>query len=861
MKLEAVFTSHREFYKFAERVAGALSDRGSAIVSAPPGTGKSTLLPLALLDTPGRIIMLEPRRLAARAVAARMAHLLGEEVGDTVGVRVRFDSRVSARTRIEVVTEAVLTRKLQRDPELSGVSTLLFDEFHERNLHADLGLALALDARSVLRPDLRIGLLSASLDNARVAQLLDGAPVMSYDAQPHPVAFSYLGDVSIHGGIRKALAASHADVLVFLPGMREIRRTESALRQTPFHEADGASISVAVLHGQLPRAEQDAVLVPNAVGRRRIILATNVAETSLTIPGVDAVVDSGLAREASFDPRTGLSGLVTVRISQAAALQRAGRAGRLGPGVCMRLWTESEHHARERFSTPEIAQADLVPLALELAAWGAGDPSELRWLDEPATGPYAKACAVLRDLGAFDHTGRITTLGRRLNELPVHPRLAAMLIANREVDVETACVLAAVLEGGAPWRGPAHERPLALADAVTAVMSANQHVSKGVSVAAVRQIQRVAKSLHAGLRRETGKSEGASRRSTHADTEQVSNVGVLLLRAFPDRIARHSGSAGRFVLNSGKALRIATSDPLSRAAFLVVPVVDAGATEAIGRLAAPVTLAQLEAVLADRIVTADRVYFDRRESAVLAQRERRIGQLRLTEVALSSPSPEATVKAMLDGVRAVGLTALPWSPALRQWQARVMTVRRLFPEGTRHQLDAATDVDFWPPIDDATLTATVAEWLGPFLSGVTRVSHLARVDLRAALESLLPYAAHAVLARLTPTTMVLGSGREAPLKYEQESPPTLAMPLQEAFGMPLTPTIGDGRERVVLHLLSPARRPLQVTSDLEAFWVSAYPQVRKEMRGRYPKHVWPENPAEAPPSRTGLKHNRTRKYQ
>ncbi|WP_425386952.1 ATP-dependent helicase HrpB [Elioraea tepidiphila] len=780
---------------------GAL-ERGNAVLVAPPGAGKTSVVPLALLHAAwrapeARILVLEPRRVAARAAARRMASLLGEQVGGTVGLRTRLDAAVSAATRIEVVTEGLLVRRLHADPGLSGIACVVFDEVHERSLDADLALALTRDLQAV-RPELRLVAISATLDGAAFARLLD-APVIESAGRMFPVAVRWAArdddprDLPERAAAtaQRALAETSGDILVFLPGMAEIHRAEAALADAP--------AVVRPLHGELPPEAQDLALRPDADGRRKIILATAIAETSLTVEGVTAVVDSGFRRAPRFDPGSGLTRLATVRISRAAAEQRAGRAGRLGPGVVFRLWTEAAHRGLAASDRPEILEADLAPLALDLAAWGA-DPSALPFLDPPPAGALAAGRELLRTLGALDATGAITPRGQLMARLGAHPRLAAMMVAARErgeAEAALAAELAAVLEERDPLRG---------ADASADIRLRLGRLGGAAARAAAQYRRRL----------------GVSARDGDPD-----HAGVLLAAAFPDRIAMARGAPGAFLLANGRGARLSPADPLARAPFLAVAALDLSGTDARIRLAAPLARAEVETLAAARIATTEDVAWDDQAGAVRARRRRVLDALVLDETPIADPEAALVARGLCAGVRARGLGVLPWTPAARNLQARVALM--------------AAHEPGWPDLADAALAATLEHWLAPQLAGVRNLGELARLDLAAILRGLLGWERAASLDAALPTHLALPHGR-AMIDYTRD-PPTVSARAQALFGLAATPRLAGGRVRVQIELLSPAGRPIAVTGDLAAFWRGGWAEVRKAMRGRYPKHAWPEDPS------------------
>ena len=823
----------------------ALAAREAAVLQAPPGAGKTTVVPLALLREPwlkGRsILVLEPRRLAARAAAARMAQLLGENVGETVGYRIRFETKVSARTRIEVLTEGILTRRLQRDPELEGVGLVIFDEFHERHLHADLALALCLDSQRALREDLKIIVMSATLDGQAIAALLNGAPVITSSGRLHPVTIHYLPSnpdepfaVAVSKAVSQALAAHDGDVLAFLPGAWEIRRTQELLAA-----AVGPDTRVYPLYGDLPWDAQAQALQPGRAGQRKVVLATPIAETSLTIEGIKGVVDSGFARVPQFDPKTGLTRLATVRISRASAEQRAGRAGRLAAGVCYRLWSESTQRGLIAHTVPEIKSADLVPLALELAQWGARDASALSWLDPPPAAALAQARTLLAELDALDADEHITPTGREMAQLPLHPRLAHMLLAARAIGaVALACDIAALLS----------ERDVLTGDARRST-DVRQRIE---AVAAFRRRGRVGAQSYGADPAACARVDQAARQwrrllkaAEDAATSNAEHLGSLLALAYPDRVAKQRAPGdARYVLASGRGARLPEHDAPWPAEFIVAASLDLGDRDGRIYLAAPVSLAELRAHLGARLRKHEIVQWDAVQQAVVACREERLGEVALATTALPETDPEALRAAMITGIRRLGLDALPWTPVLRTWQARVRSLGTWFPD------------EGWPDVSIPALADTLERWLGPYLDGVSRRDHLADIDLAAALHAMLDWRQQQRLEEGAPTHLRVPSGSRVRLDYTPGEPPVLAVKLQEMFGLSDTPCVGGGRIPVTLHLLSPARRPIQVTQDLRGFWERTYAEVKKELKGRYPKHPWPDDPWNATPTARTRRINR-----
>jgi ATP-dependent helicase HrpB len=814
-------------------LARTLDGHNAAVLVAPPGAGKTTRVPLALLDAPWakakKIIVLEPRRIAARASAERMAHTLGQKVGETVGYRVRFGSKVSRATRIEVVTEGIFSRQILDDPELNGIAAVLFDEFHERSLDADLGLALARDAQTGLREDLRILVMSATLDGARVARLLGEAPVVASEGRAFAVETRYLGrkadapvERQMADAIATALRADPGSVLAFLPGAAEIRRTQNLLAER-IHDA---AIEIVPLFGALNAAVQDRAIAPPPKGHRKVVLATSIAETSLTIEGVCIVVDSGLARVPRYEPDIGLTRLETVRASRAAVDQRRGRAGRTEPGVCYRLWDEPQTASLAAYTQPEILSADLSSLVLDLAQWGVSDPSSLAFLDPPPAPALKEARELLRELGALDGEGRITDEGRSLRALAMPPRLARMIVDSHRLGAGRAAAdIAAVLT----------ERGLG-----------GDHVDLDIRLDAFRrdrsQRAEAARSQAQRWASQVASSPspqgGGERRGLRTPEEEPSN-GIMLALAFPDRVARNRGN-GSFVLANGRGAALEQTAALSRSPYIAVAELTGTAMQGRILLAAPITQAEIEAHFADQIETADEISFDRGAMALRARRRKTLHAITLSEAPLALEPSEQTARIFADGLIAAGLDQLPWSKPIKQWRDRVMFLRAAEGELSENP---------WPDLSDDALAAQRETWLLPALLDKTSLKAFSATDLSEALLTLLPWSLRARLEKEAPTHFEAPTGTQLAIDYEAEQGPTIAVRLQELFGLTSHPSIARGAIPLVLELLSPAHRPVQVTRDLPGFWRGSYAGVRSDLRGRYPRHPWPEDPASAMPTR------------
>ncbi|MFC5452959.1 ATP-dependent helicase HrpB [Paenibacillus aestuarii] len=807
----------------------ALLHHQCAVLVAEPGAGKTTQVPLALLDEPwlqGRkIVMLEPRRLAARSAARYMAQQRGEQVGETIGYRVKNDTRVGPKTRIEVITEGILTRMLQSDPALEGIGAVIFDEFHERSLHADVGLAFSKQSQSLLREDLRLLIMSATIEAEEVAAMLDDAPVLRSEGRSYPVETRYLEkqlegrvETAVAKSIQHALQAHEGSMLVFLPGAAEIHRVESLLAPLQISQ----DVIVAPLYGNLSQEAQDLALTPCRHGQRKIVLATSIAETSLTVEGVTVVIDSGLMRVSRFSPRTGMTRLTTVPVSQASADQRRGRAGRLGPGVCYRLWTEQEHRHKPQAGTPEIREADLAPLALELAAWGVPDPAELVWLDPPPAPAYRQARELLVQLGALHESGGLTPHGKRLAELGLHPRLAHMVLQAVPLELGAmACELAVLLSERDILRA-AKDRDADVRTRIEALWRADRAEQRGeIDFGLCRRIAAEAKVLQQSLGiRPSGKETAAA-------------SGLLLASAYPDRIAQRR-STGRFLLSSGRGAVLPELQLLSNEPYLVAVELDDVGSESRIYLAAPIAEDELLDAYQDQLIREQEVAWDAQTQSVKARERIRLGAIVIKEVPISSPDPDRRVAAFVQGLAQDSLDSLPWTRNARSLQQRVNFL---------HHVDKD-----WPDMSEVVLQDTLADWLAPHLYEVKNRNDLQRLPLTSILEEMLTWEQRRQLEEWAPTHIQVPSGSRIPVDYSEPVSPTLAVRLQEMFGLADTPRIAKGRVPLTIHLLSPASRPVQVTRDLASFWRNTYFEVKKDLKGRYPKHYWPDDPMTAVPT-------------
>jgi ATP-dependent helicase HrpB len=802
-------------------LTAVLRKNNAAVLVAPPGAGKTTRVPLVLADEPWakdrKILVLEPRRLAARAAAERMAATLGEKVGETVGYRVRFGSQVSRRTRIEVITEGVFTRLVRDDPALDGIAAVLFDEFHERSLDADLGLALACDVQQGLREDLKLLVMSATIDGARIAKLLGNASVIASAGLSFPVETRYLGrdarapiERQVADAVRRALRSDPGSMLAFLPGTAEIRRAETLLHE----QLNDPAVDIVPLHGGLDWSEQDRAIAPMQSGRRKVVLATSIAETSLTIEGVRIVIDSGLARVPRYEPDVGLTRLETVRVSRAAADQRRGRAGRVEPGICYRLWDEPQTASLEPYAKPEILAADLSGFVLDLAQWGVSDPGKLVFLDDPPPAALAEAKALLAELGAIDTQGRITEEGRRLNRLPLPPRLARMV-------VDAAAAGAGMLA------------------AESAVILAERGLGgDDVDLAHRLTIFRRDRSRRGEEARRMAKRwvDTAMTSSPRTAPEGELSAGAILAFAYPDRIAKNRGAGGAFLLANGRGANVDLASPLARAPFLAVAELTGTAAQSRILLAASITLAEIEERFSVRIESREDIAFDAASTSLRGRRSRRLGALTLADQPMKVVPNDDTAHMLVEGIARLGIARLPWTKALQQWRDRVLFLRRA--EGEE-----------WPDLSDTALAARAGEWLAPALSSKTALAEMTADELDAALSILLPWNLKRRLDAEAPTDFTAPSGSSVPIDYEAEEGPKLSIRVQELFGLDRHPSIAGGKVPLVLELLSPARRPVQVTRDLPGFWRGSYAAVKAEMKGRYPKHPWPDNPLTAPATR------------
>ena len=824
-----------------EQLKRCMSEGNEVVLQAPPGAGKTTIVPLELLDQPwlqGRkILVLEPRRMAARAAASRMAQLLGDAVGQTVGYRIRMDTCVSDNTRIEVITEGILTQQLQRDPGLEDVGLVIFDEFHERNLDADLCLALALHGREVFRegPALKLLVMSATLAGEEVSKLLGNAPIVTSSGRQFPVETHYCEAHQLRHSIvqptinvvLRVLKEQAGSILVFLPGQREISSVARGLADALEHSAE--PLQIAPLYGGLSLERQLQALLPAPDGKRKIVLSTNLAETSLTIEGITVVVDSGLVREAAFDPATGMTRLATRRISRASAEQRKGRAGRQGPGRCYRLWNEQQHERLVAHALPEILQADLAPMALQLLSWGVDDGSELRWLDPPPAAPFAQAVSILEQCGATfrNQAGclQLTPHGVRLAQMPMHPRLAHMLLVGCDIQArEMGCLLAAILSE----RNPLGEQGVDIATTVAVLMGESRCPDKlqGWFKRVWKQARRFA-----SMATEIHKPETLT-----LSVDQENIISVLLARAYPDRIARlrADGDGYTYQLSNGRSAVLPVNDSLAGTEWLAVAELGGKVGEPVDRIYSaseldPVNFGQ---ILSTLVSEQENVEWDYRKERFMAERRTHIGSILLSSDVLEQVSDEARSAALLAVVRKKGIDILSFNKKVQQWRARVMLL---------HRAGADVEANPWPDLSDEALLDTLESWLLPYLGPVRRLEDFRSLNVKDMLRILLPWPLPLELERLVPERWAAPSGSSVEIDYTQ-TPPVLAVKLQEMFGCEDTPTVAGGLVALQIHLLSPGQQPLQITQDLAGFWRSSYHDVKREMKGRYPKHPWPDDP-------------------
>ena len=825
------------------RLQQTLGQHRIVLLTAQPGAGKTTQVPLALLQEPWlipkTIIMLEPRRLAARAAARRMSNLLGEAIGTTVGYRTRLDTKIGLNTKLEVVTEGILTRILQHDPSLQNYGLVIFDEFHERSLQADLGLTLCLETQKVFRDDLRLLIMSATLDVAAISQQLKQAPVITCEGNMFPVETRYVGKPPLKDfaqqvaqTIYRLLKTDQGNMLVFLPGAGEIRRVGRLLSDLPL----SPHTLIAPLYGDLSAQAQDQAILPPPAGWRKIVLSTNIAETSLTIEGIRLVIDTGLMRVSRFDPRSGMSRLTTITISQQSAEQRRGRAGRLEPGLCVRFWSEAEQRTLTPRTAPEILDTDLTSLALELARWGIRNPQELLWLDLPPAGALTRARQLLHSLGALDTQGHITAHGQSMADLSMHPRLAHMVITGRDLGLGTlACDLAAALSERDLFTGSISRTHADLRTRFDSLYSWShgQRDKETPEKGTLKRIRQASQTWQRALRITT---------PTHPPKQQIDRMGLLLALAYPDRIAqRTSDGSRRYRMSNGRLVQFHQPDPLEHEEYLIIADLDG--TQPVSRIymAAPISREDLITRCTDLIQATESVTWDESAQAVLAYRQHRLGELILGESRLPDPDPELVLAELLKGIRSKGLSCLPWTSTLKNWQARIQFLHRV--TGPKSA---------WPDVSDDTLLHTLDHWLGPYLTNLASLNQLKRIDLSWPLQALLTPEQRRTMDALAPIHLTVPTGSHIPLDYQSGEIPILAVRLQELFGQCDTPRLVNGRVPVLIHLLSPARRPVQVTQDLKSFWATGYQAVKKELKGRYPKHDWPDNPLQAPPTR-GIK--------
>ena len=813
-----------------------LSCHKNAVLVAPPGAGKTTRIPLALLEetwlTGKKILILEPRRLAARSAARYMSKLLGQQVGETVGYRIRFDTCIGLSTRIEVITEGVLTRMLQTDPMLQNVGIVIFDEFHERSIHADLGLALCLQSQGIFREDLKLLVMSATLDASSVAKMMGDASIIvsegiSFPVETHYLSRSVIGPIkaAVTQKVQEALDDTQGDILVFLPGVGEIHAVAFRLLELGI----GQQVAIAKLYGALSQADQDLAILPDPMGKRKIVLATSIAETSITVEGVRVVIDSGFMRVPRFSPRTGMMHLATVKVSRGAADQRRGRAGRVATGYCYRLWTTQEECTYENQSAPEMLEADLAPLALELAAWGAR-PEELLWLDAPPLAAYAQATELLQQLGALSEIGQITTHGRKMTEVGLHPRLSHMILQAMNFGYGgLACEIAALLGQRNLFQGKKSVPDADLGLRIEALRHGSGGLGSGYSLGYTMD-----DSVYRRLQIDIRHLEKAFSVPPNRAVDDHHACGLVLAFAYPDRIGQGRGD-GRFLLRNGRGAAFKEPQALARENYLVAAEMggEAGPENRIF-LGAAISEVELRRHFHEQIVVQEVIVWDHEAMAVRARRYESLGSIILSNIPISKPDPVEVLSALIAGIRQEGMNVFAWTKSAYQFRQRLAFMHYFQPE--------------WPDVSDEGLLGTLEQWLGPYLYGMSRWDQLQHLPILTALESMLTWQQRKHLDDWAPTHISVPSGQRIPIDYRQPSNPFIAVRLQQMFGLQETPLIGQGRVPLTLHLLSPAQRPVQVTKDLTSFWQNAYFAVKKDLMGRYPKHYWPDNPLEAMPT-------------
>lgn len=825
-------TDKLPIHEIIPKLKDALRAKNKVVLQAPPGAGKTTVVPLELLNEPWlndkKILMLEPRRLAARASAQRMALTINEKAGETVGYRVKLDSKISGKTKIEVVTEGILIRRIQNDPELGDIGLIIFDEFHERSIDTDLGLAFSLDIQDGLRDDLKVLIMSATLDGDKVASLMGGAPIITSEGRSYPVEYRYLSSSTkgrieddVVAAVMRAVKDESGSILVFLPGAGEIERTRARLAEKQFDH----TVLVCPLYGVMPFDAQDRAIQKAPKGTRKIVLSTAIAETSLTIEGIAVVIDSGLQRLSAYDPSSGMSGLETVAVSKASADQRAGRAGRLEAGVCYRLWSEARHRSLAEFSAPEIKRADLVPLALDLAVWGVKDVADLSWLDQPDGASISAARDLLHSLGALDDDRQVTKHGTEMSRFPMHPRLAHMILNAEKLNFGwTALLVAALLEERDVLKLSPDRFTVDLTLRLEALdlVDRNQNSEArelGTQITLAKKMLKQAKIW-------------ARQFGIAHSTANIKKAGCCLAIAFPDRIgARRDGQQDSYILSGGRGGQLREDDPLCNEKFIAIGHLDKGGRAARIFSAAPISKEEIEDLFENRISDQAVVEFDERRKKVLAENRRMLMSLPLGTATSQKPNPDVIRTVLTTAIKKSGLDVLPWSKKAMTLRKRMMLVGSGLPD-----------------VSEVKLRSSLEDWLGPYLDDISSFAALNKLNIEAIIQAMMSYEQKIKLDQMAPTHFTVPSGSNIAINYDAENP-VLAVKLQEMFGAKETPTILNGELPLTVHLLSPAQRPLQITKDLGGFWINSYPAIQKEMKGRYPKHPWPDNPQEAMPTR------------